>query len=230
MAAALSVSISSADADYVSRELRDMPRKIPTIYMRAINRAIESAKTKIPKEIQGVTTIREKGRVVKDTIVKLATKDRLVGTLDFYGRAIGAIEFKHRVYKRRGVSVQFMKKDAPIIFSHGFKGTGLAFAKGSTKENPIYSTESGNTHLWGRRLGTWHKVQAAHHKPNIGREMEKIRPFYGPSLTRIYIRNPEIKERIEKQASETMHKRIISQVNLALGRKKTPVLSGVGEL
>lgn len=204
MATGFTFKIDTRDADFVAYWLRDMPKQIPKVMAQAINRALPGTRKVITSGFKSVTTIRKKSRILKDTHVFKANTSSLTGTIRFTGRTIGAINFEHTAGVG-GVSFRLMAGDSPIRMRHGFKATGA----------------SGNKQLFGRVLGSGYKVgKRAHHKPNIGRLMERIESFKGPSLRTIYDRNPQINEAARRTADAIVKKNVLASVNFFLTRKQ----------
>lgn len=207
----LGIIIRSEDLDYVRRELKAMPLKQPKVMAAALNNSIEFAQSYIAKRLKTVSEIIDKNRLIKDIRLVKANYTSLRAGVSFYGRAIGAIQFKHTVYKNTGVRWKVDRGGSFLRRSDGFQGTGLSGRRGEG---------TGNDHLWIRRDTKYRVGSRANHKPNIGRIMHQIRPIYGPKLTTIWQRHPEIKAEVTKRVQLRLNARILSQVDRALNRKK----------
>lgn len=207
----LSIQIRSEDLDYVRRELKDLPLKQPKVMAAALNNSIEFAQSYIARRLKTVSEIKDKNRLIKDIKLVKANYTNLSAGVSFYGRAIGAIQFKHTVYKTTGVRWKVDKGGSFLRRSDGFEGIGLSGQRGEG---------AGNAHLWIRRDTIYRVGSRAHYKPNIGRVMHQIRPIYGPKLTTIWQRHPEIKAEVTKRVGQRLNARILSQVDRALNRKK----------
>jgi len=203
--AVLAITIKSESLDYVANQLRDMPKKIPQAIANAMNAGLRSGQSAIVRGVKKVVTITDKDRIIKDTMIRKATPSNLSASVTITGRPIGALQFKHTVVKGAGATLTAFKSQGTQIFPGGFKGIGA----------------SNNAHLFMRIRGTsYHVGSRAHHKPNIGRNMEKIRPIYGPKLSTIYSRNPQIKMDATAKSQKSLTNRLLSQVDRFLDRKK----------
>lgn len=205
----LSVSIASKDLEYVWQQLKDMPTKVPKYLANSLNSAMETGQKYIAKRFAKVTTAKPE-RFIKDTRIVKAGPTRLTAGVTFYGRPVGAIQFQHIVTRNYGVGFRVGVKDEAQMFAHGFKGIGIGGKNG------------GNAHLWIRdnKKPNYVVGPKAHHRPNVGRIMQRIRPLYGAKLITIWQRHPDIKIEAEKRTKKRLHERLLSQVDRALDRKK----------
>jgi hypothetical protein len=213
MGVALQISITSKDMEYLSRELKDMPKKIPVAMSAAINRTLTACRKIIVNGIATETGIKNKSRIVKRAVIKRASANNLAGRVDITGRALAAINFPSIITQKYGVAYRPGTNRQAIAFSHGFRGVGIVGKGEQTAGN-------GNAHLFIRIPNTTHYVRDPHYAPNDYRRMDKIRPIYGPRITTIYSRNPSIKRAAEDAANEILSERIRSQVDRFLDRKK----------
>lgn len=208
----LSIRMSSKDLDYMFSQLSSMPHKVPKYIANSLNAAMETGQKYIAKRFAKVTTAKP-DRFIKDTRIIKAGENRLVAGVTFYGRPVGAIQFRHQVMTPLpggGVKFKVGAKDAYQNFTHAFKGIGIG------------GKDGGNTHLWIRdkRKPKYVVGERAHYRPNVGRTMERIRPLYGAKLITIWQRHPDIKAEAEIRTKKRLHERMLSQVDRALNRKK----------
>jgi hypothetical protein len=208
----LGISMRSQDLAYLRRELASMPKKINKAVANSLNSAMETGQKYIAKQLSNKVTA-PKGRIIKDIRIVRAYEGKLTAGVTFYGRAVGALQFKAIVYAPRkgGVKFQPSKGQPYLKFPGGFRGVGIGGRDGS-----------GNTHLWIRRddRPKYHVGSKAHHKPNVGRLMQRIKPLYGPKMITVWTRNPDIRVQAKQRTMKRLHERMLSQVDRMLSRKK----------
>lgn len=205
----IGLQVRSQDLDYLVRELREMPQKINRSLSIGINAGLKAGQRSITKGIKKVTTIKDKDRIFKDIVPTFTTPQNLHASVRLSGRGVGATQFKHLVTKDAGVSYTPGKGGTALVFSSGFKAIGAG------------KQGEGNTHLFFRLKGTsYHVGSKAHHKPNIGRNMERLKSVMGPRIAVTMNRHPEIEKEAAAKAGKAINTRLLSQIDRSLNRKK----------
>ena len=87
----------------IARDMQDIPKQIPTVMFRGINRTVGPAKTQVTNEIAG--QVRMKKSIIKKRIIQTkANRRRWEGTLDISRRRIRLIDWGAKELKRGGIS------------------------------------------------------------------------------------------------------------------------------
>lgn len=204
----LSITIDKADLDRVAVALRDIPHKIPVAQSAAINRTLKSLRKIIVSGVQKETTIKSRNKIIRKVDVRNSTPRLLAGAVQLQGRPLGAINFQYAALHKGGVMVRFGSSETAVPFFAGFLGIGV-----SGKRSADADATSTNRHLWLRvKESQKREIHRAHHKPNIGRKMQLIRPIYGPRLDTIYRRSPTLDLDAKAAARYQLSKNIDSQI------------------
>ena len=191
--------IKVAGVEEVQARLGKFKSQTPLVLSRAINRAVTNIQKNMAKETSSRYYV--KSGDVKDTIKPVkATKTSLKGAVISRGNGIALSKFKvspNTPVKSRGAS------RSPRVYKAGVKKSGglkpldgnpkafVAIMKNSKKSEGA----SDHTGVWTRKSG----------------KRFPIKQLYGPSIPQI-VKNEDIMSKINKEASETLQKRIDAEV------------------
>lgn len=192
--------IKVENVEVIQARLRKFKSKTPLVLSRAINRAVTNVQKNMAKETASRYYV--KSGDVKDTIKPVkATKTSLKGAVISGGDGIALSKFKvspETPVKYRGA------KRSPRVYKAAVKKSGgmkpldgnpkafIAIMKNSNKSEGA----SDHTGVWTRKSG----------------KSLPIKQLYGPSIPQM-IKNEDTMSKINKEASETLQKRIDAEIN-----------------
>lgn len=191
----------TVDKDTIERKLGSLKNRASLVMARAANRAMTTGKKVIKSETAKRYFVRQKD--VESILKTTRAKTRYP-----YVRLIYKDDHKNLVtWNKRGKSV--VTPYAPVSFSSGnpdpevyyaqvMKGGGKRALEGKRKPFVQIARKSTNVALF-RRTG----------------EGNKIEGVAGPALPQV-VGNKEVMERLEKEARETMEKRIEHEIDWIL--------------
>lgn len=191
--------IKVAGVEEVQARLGKFKNQAPLVLSRAINRAIQNVKKNMGKETSARYYVSSSD--VKETVkVIKASKGSLKAAAISAGDGIALSKFKvspNTPVKYRGAS------RSPRVYKAGVKKSGglkpldgnpksfIAIMKNSSKSEGA----SDHTGVWTRKSG----------------KSLPIKQLYGPSIPQI-VKNEDIMSKINKDASETLQKRIDAEI------------------
>lgn len=183
--------------DEIEKKLGNLKSKAPTVVCRAINRAAQKARTETKREVANKYFISQ-GDVLKTIRLTKASTANLSAQLTSKGGPIALSKFK--VSPERGVK-RTKRGYSPSVYKAGVeKSGGMKPLSGSPKAF-ITSFNSGHSGVMTR----------------ISARRLPLKQLYGPAVPSM-IKNDEVIERIQKEATETLEKRIDAEINNILQR------------
>lgn len=184
------LSVSNVGVERAERLLMNIPGGLKKAVPRAINRAMESARTVGVQQARDQYTV--KAKAVRSTIkLDRASSGRMVGVITSSGSPISLYDFKVNPKTVNG------RRRSPIRVSVK-KGQQTALSKGF-----IGRLGSGKTGVFER----------------IGEKRLPIKMLYGPSAPQM-LGNDNVADKIEKTAAETMDKRLDHEIGRLLDGAK----------
>jgi hypothetical protein len=181
----------SPKVDAAMQELERLGKDAPAAIASAINRTLTSLRSFAAAEIRQELLLKRKA-IIERMEIRRASQTTLAGKLSIQGRRLSIINFNARASKRGGVKVQVYKSGEPFVFRHGFIGIGLNNAR--------------LVFLRKYRAPKYRVGDKAHHKPNVGRLMERLQTVYGPSLWAVLKQRPTLDERIVEKMGDVFVK------------------------
>ena len=184
--------------DEIEKKLGNLKNKAPTVLYRAINRAAQKARTETKREVADKYYITQ--REVSDTIrLTKASRAKLSAELTSKGGPIALSKF--RVSPRKQVSRTKRGKASPAAYKAGVeRASGVKPLSGSPKA--FFST-----------MGSGHEGVME----RVSSRRLPLKQLYGPAVPSM-VKNEEVIERIQKEATETLEKRIDAEINNILQR------------
>lgn len=184
--------------DEIEKKLGNLKNKAPTALYRAINRAAQKAKTETKREVSDKYFITQ--REVSDTIrLTKASRAKLSAELTSKGGPIALSKFK--VSPRKQVSRTKRGKVSPAVYKAGVEKAGGV--------KPL----SGNPKAFFSAMGSGHEGVME----RVSSRRLPLKQLYGPAVPSM-VKNEEVIERIQKEATETLEKRIDAEINNILQR------------
>ena len=193
--------IKVTSVEEVQKRLGNFKSKTPLVLSRAINRAIQNVKKNMGKETADRYYISSSD--VKDSIeIVNASKGRLKALAISGGDGIALSKFK--ISPKRQVKRTKKGGYSPRVYKAAVKKSGglkpldgepkafIAIIKNSRKKEGAKD----HTGVWTRKSG----------------KRFPIKQLYGPSIPQM-IKNEDIMSKVNKEASETLQKRIDAEIN-----------------
>ena len=189
--------IKVTGVEEIEKKLGNLKSKAPTVVCRAINRAAQKARTETKREVANKYFISQ-GDVLKTIRLTKASTANLSAQLTSKGGPIALSKFK--VSPTRGVK-RTKRGYSPSVYKAGVeKSGGMKPLSGSPKAF-IAGFSSGHSGVMTR----------------ISARRLPLKQLYGPAVPSM-IKNDEVIERIQKEATETLEKRIDAEINNILQR------------
>ena len=189
--------IKVTGVEEIEKKLGNLKSKAPTVVCRAINRAAQKARTETKREVANKYFISQ-GDVLKTIRLTKASTANLSAQLTSKGGPIALSKFK--VSPKRGVN-RTKRGYSPSVYKAGVeKSGGMKPLSGSPKAF-IAGFSSGHSGVMTR----------------ISARRLPLKQLYGPAVPSM-IKNDEVIERIQKEATETLEKRIDAEINNILQR------------
>lgn len=214
----IQIDIPPAKRQYVSEMLRDVKGGMDNAMVSALTRTLSTVRTDLDRELRGEVNLMK--AIVMDhiAITGKPTKDNPTGQIKVSHKLLKLAAFKPKYPKKRGVSVTTLKKKGRQYFRHGFKATvigGLggshtgAFTrvKGRPKAVPMKGRYAGRRIKRGPRKGQLIKRQP-------------IKEMFGISVAGVLTDTEGMLDRAVERAADTLQKRLLSQVDRILARRK----------
>lgn len=176
----------------IQKRLGAFKSKTPLVLSRAINRAIQNVKKNMGKETSALYYISS-GDVKKTVNIVKATKGSLKAAAISSGGGIALSKFK----VSPGTPVRYRgSKRTPNMYRAGVKKAGGMKPLDGDPKSFVAIMKSGHVGVFTRTSG--------HSLP--------IKQLYGPSVPQI-VKNEDIMSKINKEANETLQKRIDAEIN-----------------
>ncbi len=121
MAVHVDIKVNKGDLARVERLLAAVPKEIPGVMSRSINRTLRSAKGKAAKRIAQDIKVKQK-QIRRQVAISKANHKRWQGSLTIWGRAVPLIGFGARQTKR-GVSYMLAKAEGRQMIPSAFIAT-----------------------------------------------------------------------------------------------------------
>ena len=189
--------IKVTGVEEIEKKLGNLKSKAPTVVCRAINRAAQKAGTETKREVANKYFISQ-GDVLKTIRLTKASTANLSAQLTSKGGPIALSKFK--VSPKRG-GKRTKRGYSPSVYKAGVeKSGGMKPLSGSPKAF-IAGFSSGHSGVMTR----------------ISARRLPLKQLYGPAVPSM-IKNDEVIERIQKEATETLEKRIDAEINNILQR------------
>lgn len=178
--------------DEIEKKLGTLKKKAPTILCRAVNRASEKSRTEAKREVSKKYFITQKN-VLKTIRLAKASNTTLSAKVTSKGGAIALSKF--RVSPRRHVSKTKKGKASPSVYKAGVeRAGGLKPLSGSPK--PFFSV-----------MGSRHEGMME----RVSNRRLPLKQLYGPAVPSM-IKNEEVMRNIQKEATDTLEKRIDAEI------------------
>lgn len=175
----------------VERRLGNLKSKAPTVVSRAINRAVSNAQKNMAKETSAKYYISS-GDVKKTIRLVKASKSSLGAAVISSGSGIELSKFK----VNPGTVVRYRGKSrSPKVYRAGVEKAGGVKPLAGNPKAFIAIMKSGHKGVFERTSG----------------DSLPIKQLYGPSVPQM-VKNEEIMKKINKDAAETLQKRIDAEI------------------
>ena len=184
----------------VELRLGNMKKNAPQVLSRAINRAVSNVKKNMGKETSSLYYISS-GNVKKTVNITKATKSKLKAAAISQGSGIALSKFKVNPgtpVKYRGTS------RSPKVYRAGVKKSGgLKPLDGNPKGFIAIMKNSEKIEGASDHKGVWVRTSS---------NSFPIKQLYGPSVPQM-VKNENIMEKINREANETLQKRIDAEIS-----------------
>lgn len=183
------IELSIPQLERLQERLKDVPKKIPVVTARAINRAAEAARTEGSRFVRETYHVKHTA-VLKKIKIKKAYPADLVADIRVTGRPLSVINF--RVRKNKPLPTR--GKYAVVRVK---KGGG-----GRIKGSFVLTTTQGYTNVFTR----------------VTKDRFPLRSIHGPSVPQM-MGNKEGLKKMEDKAREVLDKRLDHEIERVLGGK-----------
>lgn len=184
--------IKVGSVEEIQRRLGNFKAKTPLVLSRAINRAISNVKKNMGKETSALYFISSSD--VKNTVrIVKSSKSSLKAVAISSGGGIALSKFK--VSPKTPVRIRG-KSRSPRVYRAGVKKDGGVKPLDGNPKAFVAVMKSGHVGVMERKTG----------------KSLPIKQLYGPSVPQI-VKNEKIMTKINKEASETLQKRIDAEIN-----------------
>lgn len=181
------IEITVPQIEKLQEKLKDMPEKIPVVTARAMNRAIEAARTQAARSVRETYHVKH-GDVIKTIKVKKAHAGDLEANFSSKGETLKLVKFRVKANKplptRGKYVVASVKKGSSKMVNKTF------MAKIFKGEPNVYS--------------------------RVGTKRFPVRAHYGPSIPQM-AGNEQVISKVEKRAEEVLDKRLDHEISRVLG-------------
>lgn len=184
------VEITISQLEKMQSELKDVPKKIPIVTARAMNRSIEAARTEAARTTRKNYVIKHKD-LIETIKIKRAYPGSLEANFSSSGSVLELMKFKVRANK-------------PLP-THG-KYAVVSVKKGSNKK--INNSFVAKIYKETENVYT-----------RVGSNRFPVRVHYGPSVPQM-IGNEEVIAQVEKRAAEVLDQRLDHEISRVLGGSK----------
>lgn len=190
--------IKVGSVEEIQRRLGNFKAKTPLVLSRAINRAISNVKKNMGKETSALYFISSSDVTNTVRIVK-SSKSSLKAAAISAGGGIALSKFKVKPFtyrKKLPPSENRRKWKPPRVYEAGVKKDGGMKPLDGNPKAFLVQMQSGHVGVMERKTG----------------KSFPIKQLYGPSVPQI-VKNEKIMTKINKEASETLQKRIDAEIN-----------------
>lgn len=119
---AIRVKVDERSYKEAAHILRAVPRAVPRVFCRAINRTVDMAATDLKRRVGAVITTK-KGEIAKGIIKKKATYTNLTGSIGAKPFRPGLLAFQGTKQTKHGVSYRISRTAGRKRIEHGFIAT-----------------------------------------------------------------------------------------------------------
>lgn len=192
------IQVNEAQLNDIKKRLGNLKNKAPTVLYRAINRAVRKAKTEA-KDAANEEYFIAKGNIEKTLRITKASRSKLSAELTSRGGPIALTKFK----VSPGHAVKRTKKGKPSPKAY----------KAAVKRDSGLKPLSGDPKAFFATMGSGHDGMME----RVSSRRLPLKQLYGPAVPSM-IKNEEVIEKIQKEATETLEKRIDAEINNILQR------------
>ena len=218
------IKFDKAKLKAIERMFADMPKAMPMIMSRAVNKTGTSTRTEIVRKIAARSKLKQKD-VKKGIRTTRATYKNWRYIINIMGRGIPLIYFKTR-QRKKTVKIKTTLRQAVFLFYKIFRpkfGLEAVFSRQYTIKRKLgfvtADTGRGPKQIPGAFIAT---MKSGHRgvfaRTGKGRT---IRQLYGPSAGQLFEGAGGIAEDVQKSALEKLEKNIDSQIAYLLSKRKS---------
>lgn len=199
----ITITVDPKDLARIEYELRDIPNGLNRVMASAVNDAVSRGRGKYVNAAAEITTAKKKLIRSKISGARKATAANPAAEIKVRGTPIRLRDFKYKGGKRRQPLAVEMIRGRSVTFADAFIGVG---------------PQGGKTVLM--RTGAKAKTRAAHYPANLGKVREKVKSKPGISIKELFEMRPDAERKAENETGEIFAKRLLSQVDRILERRK----------
>ncbi len=193
----IDIQVNEAQLNDIEKRLGNLKSKAPLVLSRAINRAVQKAKTEA-KDGANKEYFISKGDVQKTLQVSKATRAKLSAELTSRGGPIALSKFK--VSPRRKSKTK-RGKASPAVY------------KAQVEKAGGWKPLSGNPKAFFAVMGSGHEGVME----RVSSRRLPLKQLYGPAVPSM-IKNEEVLRKIQQEAADMLEKRIDAEINNILQR------------
>ena len=220
----VAIKFDEAKLRMVRDILADIPRAMPKVMSRALNKTGTSSKAEIVRLIAKRSKLKQKD-VKKSIRVKKATYNRWRYDINIWGRGIPLIRFRARERKKK-VTIKTTLRQAMFLFYKVFRprfGLQAVFKKQYTIRRKLgfvtADTGLGRKQYPKAFIAT---MKSGHRgvfvRTGRGRTIAEL---YGPSAGRLFEGAGQISNQVQQSAMAKLEKNIDSQIKYLLSKRKS---------
>lgn len=207
MAGALEIKFDEKRLAEVQRLLRDIPKAMPKVMSRGINRTTTSTRAEITKKIAAEVTLKQK-TIKKSIRVEKATYTRWQAMIDLglsakgiaAGRGLGRKEGRIPLISFK--ASQRKKGTRKLTYQVSKTGGKQTFTE---KPLPFITTMSTFKGVFAR----------------VGKERFPVEHFYGPAIGGVFEGAAGIAAEVQASSGQKLEKNIDAEIAFILSRRKT---------
>lgn len=189
----IDINVNEEQLHDIKKQLGNLKNKTPIVLYRALNRAAQKARTEMKKEVADKYYITQ-GNVLKTSRLSKASSGKLSAELISKGAPIALSKF--RVSPRHSVSCTKRGKPSPANYKAGIKKAGGLKPLSGEPKAFFTTMKSGHEGVMER----------------VSSRRLPLKQLYGPAVPTM-IKNEEVMKRIQKEAGETLEKRMQAEIN-----------------
>lgn len=182
------IELTVPQLERLERQLRDVPRQVPIVTARAINRSAEQARTQAGRSARESYHVKHKA-ILKTIKIRKAFPSDLTANIKSKGSTLELMKFKVRAHKplptRGKYTVVSVKKSS----------------KKTIKGSFVATMKNGHTNVFTR----------------VNKARKPIRGHYGPSIPQM-LGNDNVTRAIEDKAMQVLDTRLEHEMSRILGR------------
>ncbi len=180
--------------------LREIPRDVPKVIARALNKVAKSTHVRILRKISSEYAVSQRVLKEKNVFLTRSNYKNLRAVIKVKGRRISLLAFKAKQLKK-GVSYKIKKKGGRKVV-YGFMESPPGSGKATVMPNPL---GPGHRGVFKRK----------------GRKRKPIVELFGPSVPAIFQNIQEFAaSTFEKEIGNKLGKELLVQTGLMLQRKR----------